>query len=216
MPSGCKMSPQARVNDKEGTENYEQTVSTSGGDSQQVGEDETPVSPRDSDSNQASIEPREPSTEKFVYRDFSSRETDRAGRSSSPNSTIRVQKLPAKLNAMLSNPNFSHIISWMPHGRAWKVHNAHAFVEEVVPRYFEYTNYNSFIRLVNAWGFRRLLKGPDRNSYYHEVSISYPRIFFPCYSALRFQCSSTAVSSRHAPPSRQNAQAHPKREKGSS
>ena len=171
MPSGSKMSPQARVNDKGGGENYEQTASTSGGDSQRVGEDESPASPRDSDSNQDSIEPRESSREKFVYRDFSSREADRAGRSSSPNSTIRVQKLPAKLNAMLSNPNFAHIISWMPHGRAWKVHNAHAFVEEVVPRYFEYTNYNSFIRLVNAWGFRRILKGPDRNSYYHEVSI---------------------------------------------
>lgn len=111
----------------------------------------------------------------FVYHDYStatlSHDLTSGGRSS-PTSSLRVQKLPAKLNAMLSNPEFTHIISWMPHGRAWKVHDSHFFLEKVIPRFFEYNNYNSFIRLVNAWGFRRVLKGPDRNSYYHEVSSS--------------------------------------------
>jgi hypothetical protein len=99
--------------------------------------------------------------------------TDAVARLSPPPRTaspLRVHKLPSKLNAMLSDPEFNSIISWMPHGRSWKVHNAHLFLEQVIPRFFEYTNYNSFIRLVNAWGFRRILKGPDRNSYYHEVS----------------------------------------------
>mmetsp|Transcript_10375 Transcript_10375/g.14640 ORF Transcript_10375/g.14640 Transcript_10375/m.14640 type:complete len:470 (+) Transcript_10375:174-1583(+) len=108
---------------------------------------------------------------KFNYRDYSHIESthSESGALSPNSSAIRVQKLPAKLNAMLSNPEFQHIISWMPHGRSWKVHNPHAFVEEVIPKYFEYTNYNSFVRLVNAWGFRRITKGPDRNSYYHEL-----------------------------------------------
>ena len=84
-------------------------------------------------------------------------------------SSVRIQKLPAKLHSMLCNPEIQHIISWMPHGRAFKVHNSHLFVEHVMSRFFEYSNYNSFIRLVNAWGFRRLTKGPDRNAYWHEV-----------------------------------------------
>lgn len=110
---------------------------------------------------------------KFTYRDYSHIEATHAhpGTMSPSSTAIRVQKLPAKLSAMLSNPEYQHIISWMPHGRSWKVHNPHAFVEEVIPKYFEYTNYNSFVRLVNAWGFRRITKGPDRNSYYHEVSL---------------------------------------------
>jgi hypothetical protein len=83
---------------------------------------------------------------------------------------LRIHKLPSKLSAMLCNPEFTSIISWMPHGRSWKVHNVHLFLGHVIPHFFEYSNYNSFIRLVNAWGFRRILKGPDRNSYYHEVS----------------------------------------------
>jgi HSF-type DNA-binding len=61
------------------------------------------------------------------------------------------------------------IISWLPHGRSWKVHNPQAFIENIIPAFFDYQNFNSFIRLVNAWGFRRLIKGPDRNSYYHEL-----------------------------------------------
>ena len=112
---------------------------------------------------------------RFVYRDFSRVTpstifaTSAGFRSPTGQSKLSVQKLPAKLNAMLSCKEFESIISWMPHGRAWKIHKPHAFVEQVIPRFFEYANYNSFIRLVNAWGFRRLLKGPDRNAYYHEV-----------------------------------------------
>jgi hypothetical protein len=87
--------------------------------------------------------------------------------------SIRTQKLPAKLNAMLSTSDYQHIISWVPHGRAWKVHNSPMFVEHVMPQIFEYNNYNSFIRLINAWGFRRMTKGPDRNAYWHEVSSQY-------------------------------------------
>ncbi len=84
---------------------------------------------------------------------------------------IRKQVLPVKLNLMLSDPKFSHIISWMPHGRAWRVFRPKEFTEFVAPIYFEYPNYNSFIRLVNAWGFRRVTTGVDTNAYYHEVSL---------------------------------------------
>lgn len=80
-----------------------------------------------------------------------------------------MQRLPTKLNAMLSNPDIQHIICWLPHGRSWKVLDSHAFMSEVMPFYFEYTNYYSFIRLVNAWGFRRMSRGPSKDSYWHEV-----------------------------------------------
>lgn len=111
--------------------------------------------------------------------------------------SMRVQKLPTKLSAMLSCKEFEHIISWMPHGRAWKIHNPHAFVEEVIPRFFDNTNYNSFIRLVNAWGFRRVMKGTDRNAYYHEVGIaigSVNEVIFGC-NAHTYAASSCSMLS---------------------
>lgn len=130
----------------------------------------------DKDSERVSAKSQKP---RYVYRDYSHiRPTTEAilvaqQQSNQNPSSIRIQKLPAKLHAMLSTAEFQHIISWLPHGRSWKVHNPNAFVQHVIPKYFEYTNYNSFIRLVNAWGFRRITKGPDRNSYYHEVRASF-------------------------------------------
>ena len=80
---------------------------------------------------------------------------------------IRQAKLPAKLEHMLSDPSFASIVGWMPHGRAWKVFQPQEFTERVLPLYFESANYSSFIRIVNAWGFRRFSTGPDANAYYH-------------------------------------------------
>ena len=34
---------------------------------------------------------------------------------------MRMQKFPAKLASMLSRPEWSNIITWLPHGRSWKV-----------------------------------------------------------------------------------------------
>jgi hypothetical protein len=88
---------------------------------------------------------------------------------SAEGSSIRVQKFPVKLYTILARPEFQEIITWMPHGRSWKVLKPHLFESMVMPLFFEYSNYHSFNRLINAWSFRRVSSGPDRGSYYHEV-----------------------------------------------
>lgn len=77
---------------------------------------------------------------------------------------------PMKLYEMLSNPDNHQAISWMPHGRSWKVWRKDLFMLEVCEKYFSQTRFQSFIRQANGWGFRRIkTDGPDRNSYYHEL-----------------------------------------------
>uniref|UniRef100_A0A7S2KUW7 HSF-type DNA-binding domain-containing protein n=1 Tax=Skeletonema marinoi TaxID=267567 RepID=A0A7S2KUW7_9STRA len=77
---------------------------------------------------------------------------------------------PMKLYDMLANPDNHHAISWMPHGRAWKVRQKDVFMHTICPQYFSQTKFESFIRQANGWGFRRIRKeGPDRNAYYHEL-----------------------------------------------
>ncbi|KAL3760176.1 hypothetical protein ACHAWU_001686 [Discostella pseudostelligera] len=77
---------------------------------------------------------------------------------------------PAKLHKILSTPEYAHIITWKPHGRAWEIVNRSLFLEVVVPRHFHHANFGSFNRSVNGWGFKRLVaEGPDHNSYYHEL-----------------------------------------------
>jgi len=113
---------------------------------------------------------------RYVYRDYSRVLPDEGesvlgaiANSVSGPSSVKQQKLPLKLNALLNDPELSQIIGWMPHGRAWKILKPKQFVKEVLPIYFDYCNYNSFVRLINAWGFRRLNTGPDRHAYYHEL-----------------------------------------------
>ncbi|KAL7466628.1 hypothetical protein ACHAXS_006922 [Conticribra weissflogii] len=85
---------------------------------------------------------------------------------------------PMKLYDILCNPEFHHAISWMPHGRSWKVLNKDFFMDEICPQYFAQTRYESFIRQVNGWGFKRMRReGPDRSSYYHEHFLrGYPNL----------------------------------------
>lgn len=86
-------------------------------------------------------------------------------RGPSPSSTF-----PAKLHEILSCPEYSHIITWMPHGRAWRVLNPKEFAEIVMPKKFSHqSKYSSFKRQVNGWGFKRFTHGPDRNSYFHNL-----------------------------------------------
>jgi len=112
----------------------------------------------------------------YKYRDFSSVPAEADGpiapasRASGNDSSIRVQKFPVKLYAILAQKEFQDVVSWMPHGRSWKVLKPSLFESIVMPLFFEYSNYHSFNRLVNAWSFRRVSSGPDRGSYYHEVS----------------------------------------------
>jgi len=82
---------------------------------------------------------------------------------------VRSQRFPTKLYALLSQPQLSSIITWMPHGRSWKVLKPRVFETSVLPVFFESDNYHSFNRVINAWSFRRKSTGPDRGSYFHEL-----------------------------------------------
>jgi HSF-type DNA-binding len=81
--------------------------------------------------------------------------------------------LPQKLHVILSNPNYEHIVSWLPHGRAWKIHNLSKFSTLILPLYFDMagstSSLNMFLRLLKIWGFSQFTEGPDITAYYHEV-----------------------------------------------
>ena len=86
---------------------------------------------------------------------------------------------PLKLQSML-NVNSStkaeergstrreSIVSWFPHGKAFKVYNVPAFVSDVLPLFFKQTKFKSFQRQLNLWGFLRIQDGPEKGAYYHK------------------------------------------------
>jgi hypothetical protein len=64
------------------------------------------------------------------------------------------------------DPKASKIVSWMPHGRAFKVHKPDNFEAEVMPKYFR-ERYSSFRYLLEQWSFHGLRRGRDRGAYYN-------------------------------------------------
>ena len=48
-------------------------------------------------------------------------------------------------------PDLTSVITWMPHGRSWKILNRETFSSFALPRYFGHSNHASFVRIVNAW-----------------------------------------------------------------
>jgi len=124
-----------------------------------------PVPPPSDQSAKPHMEPKAPY---FHYRDHSHLVDP------DPNKPVtipgRIPTFPAKLFAILSRPDLADIISWMPHGRSWKVHKPREFEVKVIPSYFDHAKFSSFIRQANGWGFKRVTtKGTDRNSHYHEL-----------------------------------------------
>ena len=61
---------------------------------------------------------------------------------------------PMILHEVLSNPAYRHIISWMPHGRSWKVHDKEKLTSVVCKEHFGHESFESFYRSVNGWGFK--------------------------------------------------------------
>jgi len=65
----------------------------------------------------------------------------------------------------------SDIVSFLPHGRAFRVHKKDKFVTDILPKYFTgQRSWGSFTRQLNNYGFLRVTrKGVDQDSYYHEL-----------------------------------------------
>mmetsp|Transcript_32675 Transcript_32675/g.55620 ORF Transcript_32675/g.55620 Transcript_32675/m.55620 type:complete len:439 (+) Transcript_32675:177-1493(+) len=101
-----------------------------------------------------------------TYHDFS-RYLEEVG--TPPKRKKADKNFPAKLHRILATPEFSQIITWMPHGRSWKILSKKMFMSTVVPKYFGQTAFQSFTRQLNGWGFKRLHQsGADYGGYYHE------------------------------------------------
>ena len=97
--------------------------------------------------------------------------------SSSPSSSSS-HPFPIKLHLLLEESEASglgHIISWQPHGRAFKIHNPTLFTETIMQNYFpKMRKLPSLQRQFNLYGFERLTRdGPDAGAYYHEAFLRY-------------------------------------------
>jgi hypothetical protein len=76
-----------------------------------------------------------------------------------------VVPFPYRLHKMLSDVDArgdASIVSFMPDGVHFKVHNPQRFVEEIIPKAFKQKSLKSFQRQLHLYGFSRVQEGSNK------------------------------------------------------
>jgi len=70
---------------------------------------------------------------------------------------------------VLSQDDSSHAITWLPNGKMFEVINPTKLVEDILPRFFQQTKFDSFDRKLRRWGFKRVMRGSSALIYHHPM-----------------------------------------------
>ncbi|ORX62647.1 winged helix DNA-binding domain-containing protein, partial [Hesseltinella vesiculosa] len=70
------------------------------------------------------------------------------------------------LFSILQECPYPDLITWNESGNSFFVFNAKRFAHEVLPTHFKHSNFSSFVRLLNMYGFHKINKSArgQRNS----------------------------------------------------
>lgn len=71
----------------------------------------------------------------------------------------------------------STVATWSPSGENFVVKNVEKFASSILPQYFKHSNFSSFARQLNFYGFRKLKAEPILTADYDARTASYVRFF---------------------------------------
>ncbi|EEC48758.1 predicted protein [Phaeodactylum tricornutum CCAP 1055/1] len=113
------------------------------------------------------------------------------GRKPSPTSFPRPQShrdadgpepFPQKLFRLLNEAErlgFDNIISFMPSGKSFCIHQPHQFIKEVAPNYFRHSKLSSFTRQLQLYQFSRTVEGASVDCYVHiDFQKGHPELLY--------------------------------------
>jgi hypothetical protein len=101
----------------------------------------------------------------------------------------------------------SHIISWLPEGRSFKVHDKEKFTNQIMLDFFGSSKLKTFQRNLNLWGFKTVSKGPEKGECSHPSFLQgLPDL---CANMKRVVVRDNGVSRRQAPNAPQTGYAAP-------
>ena len=78
------------------------------------------------------------------------------------------KSFPEILFEIVSNPDNQEIVSWLPHGQGFHIHNKQLFAKRILPECFDGAKFTSFTRRLKRWSFVRVSRGPELGAYYSK------------------------------------------------
>uniref|UniRef100_A0A7S2W9J3 HSF-type DNA-binding domain-containing protein n=1 Tax=Mucochytrium quahogii TaxID=96639 RepID=A0A7S2W9J3_9STRA len=84
-----------------------------------------------------------------------------------PQQRIMVTKFLKKTFQLVENPENHEYVDWSPDGKVVVIKKLHGFCEKVLPKYFKHSNFASFVRQLNMYGFNRMPK--MQNAFQHPL-----------------------------------------------
>lgn len=72
---------------------------------------------------------------------------------------------------LLDDGKFNDIISWLPTGDGFIIHDKKRFSEEVMPIYFKQSQYSSFVRRMSRWKFALVREGHKKAKFFHPLFV---------------------------------------------
>ncbi|KAI8461800.1 hypothetical protein BY996DRAFT_4573040 [Phakopsora pachyrhizi] len=83
--------------------------------------------------------------------------TSAADKAVSKNAAKNIPAFLTKLFTMVNDPSTDHLIKWgEPHGDSFFVVSSEKFGRELLPKYFKHSNFGSFVRQLNMYGFHKV------------------------------------------------------------
>jgi len=77
-------------------------------------------------------------------------------------------KFPMRLMQVLDNEEYDNIMTWTENGNAFLIKDRDAFVRSVLYSHFKGLKYDSFIRKLYRWGFRKIHSGKNQDAFYNK------------------------------------------------
>jgi hypothetical protein len=122
---------------------------------------------------------------------------------SSRTHSIGPKQFPWKVHEMLETAEKNgddHVVSWLPDGRSFRVHERDLFVDGMMKVFFNQTKYKSFQRQLNLWGFVRISnRDPtEKGGYFHPLFLKGRRDLCPCMTRQKTMQAQGPTASRAA------------------
>jgi len=85
--------------------------------------------------------------------------------------TRKVRKITfaEKLMDILSTKDNEDFITWFPEGNSFTIVSKGQLERDILPKYFKEAKFQSFVRKLYRWGFRRISDSPKDTIFYHPM-----------------------------------------------